>query len=148
MMGVDEDSRAAAVGADHLHNAAILLLRETASAVAGRNAHAEHADLPQAAHHVVGNQRFAVDAGGVDVIAGVLADLVDRASRGGFQFRWERGIRNDRLATEAAEEEILCEPGLLGTGKEEFFRLLDLLAAKFGLGGGHRRDLLRWTQLD
>ena len=79
MMGVDEDGRAAAVGADHLHNAAILLLRETASAIAGRDAHAQHADLPESAHHVVGNQRFAVDAGGVDVIASVLADLVDRA---------------------------------------------------------------------
>jgi len=111
-------------------------LREAPSSVAGRDAHAEHANLAQPPDHLVGNARFAVDAGRIDVIARISADLVDRLPRGRFDFWREHGIGEDRLAPKSAEEQVLGEPGPLRPGEEQFLGLFDLLAAKFGLGGG------------
>jgi hypothetical protein len=125
------------VRADHFHDAAILLLRESAAAILRRHAHPQHADLSEPAHDFVGNARLPVDARSVDVIATISADLVHGLSRRTLELGRQGRIRKDRFRPEAAEKQILGEARLLRPRKKQLFGLFDLLATQFGFSNGH-----------
>ena len=125
--------------AEDLHDADILLLIETATTELGWHRLAEHAELAQPAHYLVGNLGIAVDLHCVDVLVTVLLHRCVLVIGLLLLSCVELGVREKQVAFELTEEEALGEAELGEFLAEHlldvFFLRVDLL-----LRQGHGRN--------
>ncbi len=112
LVGREQGADRGAGGADHGQRLVVVHLGEAEAAVGLVDLHAEGAQLLQAADHLVGDARLALDQPAVDLVSQEVAEpaeerlaLVHRLGRG---YR----VRVDQVEPEAAEEQFLGEAGL------------------------------------
>src|SRR5262249_54417774 len=131
MVSVDEHGRRGTVPADHFHDAAVVLLRQSPPSMFGTNGRPQHAHAAKAANRLWRDVSILVDRCRINVRCGKLPDIGYEGVAGRL-FAWRKpGIGNNRIVEEAPEKKLLRKAHGLRPGKQKFLSLSQLPLLQF-----------------
>jgi hypothetical protein len=123
MVSIDEHGRRGAVPADHLHDPAVILLRQTPPSMFRTNGRPQHTHAAKAANGFRRDVGILVDRCRVDMRRDKLPDIGHEGVARRLLARRKSRIGNDRIVEEATKEELLRKANGLRPGKQKFFSL-------------------------